>query len=161
MLQDLNETTHIMQSVLAPVFLISGVAALLGPMTTRYGRIIDHTRLLLKEAATHPPDAKGLKHLHWQVKALHYRARLLRTVIIFASASIFCIALTIFLMFSEFVFQLNVGPAPVVLFVASLVSLLAAMAFFIQDFAISLRVLKLDIRHGLQGDPNVETALTP
>ena len=41
-------------SALAPVFLISGVGALLGSMTVRFGRVIDRSREVMKDAKLNP-----------------------------------------------------------------------------------------------------------
>lgn len=49
MIQDtapISEISHAIQMAVAPVFLLSGVAALIGVLTTRLSRIIDRARVL-------------------------------------------------------------------------------------------------------------------
>ncbi len=148
---ELNETVRAMASVLAPVFLITGVAAVLNTMTTRYGRVIDRVRVVLRESQTQRGDERLAKHHEWEIRSLFSRARLLRAIIIMAASSIFCVSMTMFLLFAGTMANAPVGKAPVVFFVASIVALIIAMALFIQDLALSLRTLKADIRFGTEG----------
>ena len=141
-----EQTVQALSASLAPVFLISGVGLLLNGMTARYGRVIDRTRMLLREGKQLYARDTSHDHLEDELRSLFKRAKLLRTTIILASSSIFFIVLTVFLLFAKFAFEVQVAFGPQFCFLASLIVLLVAMSLFIEDFAISLRVIHNDIR---------------
>jgi ABC-type uncharacterized transport system permease subunit len=139
-----EETVKVMSSSIAPVFLISGIGVLLSAMTVRYGRVIDRVRVLLNEVRDNPsqPVADDVMK---EMRYLYKRAHQLRATIILAATSIFCIVLAIVLIFAMLMFKFAIPLAAEILFIASLAFLLLSVGFFIEDFAISLRVLKLEI----------------
>lgn len=139
---DTIEMSKSMAAVLAPVFLITGIAALLNTMTVRFGRVVDRVRGVLKESVV-------TEHLRWELKILYGRARLLRAIMVCASSAIFCIVLTICLLFSAIMFETPVGKSPMVLFLLALLLMATAVGLLIQDYALSLRVLKADVRERL------------
>jgi len=146
-----NETAKVMQIAIAPVFLISGVGVVLGSMTTRYGRVIDRVRAVLREATANKVTDLDDPIIE-ELRGLYTRAKLVRTAIIFASGSIFCAALTIFFLFAKMMFRWDVPWAPEALFVLSLLFLTVSIALFIEDFALSLKVLKLEVTSRLKKD---------
>jgi len=89
-----DETVKVMSASIAPVFLISGVGVILSSMTLRYGRIIDRVRGIL-DTIQQTPNAPNAEFLRKELGYLYKRAVQLRTTIILASTSIFCISLTI------------------------------------------------------------------
>lgn len=121
-----------MQNAVAPVFLIMGAGTLLASMSVRFGRVIDRARAIIAQ------DTLDWDELH----VLHRRAKLLQRTILLNSASIFCVALTIFVIFGSLLFDLDLPLVVPTLFSLSVVLLIAALALFIKDFAISLRVLE-------------------
>lgn len=137
---------NVMEMAIAPVFLISAVAVLLTCMAQRYGRVIDRIRTLLREGDRIYGHTRSKDNLNREIRSLYRRAKLLRSTIIFASLSIFFVVLAIFLLFLDLMFQRGVPYAAEVSFIASLIVLLVSTGLFIEDFAISLRSIKLDIR---------------
>jgi hypothetical protein len=130
--QSVLDVTHAMQNAVAPVFLIMGAGTLLASMSVRFGRVIDRARAIIAQET-----------LDWdELHVLHRRAKLLQRTILLNSASIFCVALTIFVIFGSLLFDLDLPLVVPTLFSLSVVLLIAALALFIKDFAISLRVLE-------------------
>lgn len=148
----LAEITTAMGTAVAPVFLISGVGVLLTAMTTRYGRVIDRSRAVLKEASLYDKHDPRLERDGQELRMLYRRAKLLRMTIILAAASIFCVALMIFLVFGNYLFGWNIPNLVAYLFVSSMIFLIIAMALFIEDFAISLVGLKYEINTRFKKD---------
>lgn len=142
----LHETARIMQVAVAPVFLISAVGVLLSAMSSRYGRVIDRMRRLLDELSANVPAKSKRGDYHLELLGLYRRARLLRLTIILAVVSIFCIALTVFVLFAELVLGFDHSYLPEGMFSLSLIVLLAALGLFINDFAISLQYFKVEVR---------------
>lgn len=134
---------------LAPVFLITGVAGLLNAMIFRFGRVIDRTRFVLREAKL---GTIATKDVNSEVKVLYHRARLLRTAIILAATSIFTTVLCIFVIFTTVVLDVTLAYVIPAMFTIGLAFLIAALGLFIQDFAISLTALKHEIKVGTGHD---------
>lgn len=135
-------------SALAPVFLISGVAAILAAMNVRFGRVIDRAREVMKEAKLHP-------HLHLpedvdaELRILLRRARHLRIMAILASLSIFSVSVCIFLLFLSLILDLHVPYLIPAIFSLGLLFLIVSLGYFIEDFALSLGAVKREIRVAL------------
>lgn len=58
---DVNTAAHVVQLALTPIFLLSGIAALLNVFTTRLGRIADQVDKLAAEPAKHPQQLARLR----------------------------------------------------------------------------------------------------
>lgn len=147
------DVTRAMSTAIAPVFLVTGVGALLTAMAMRYGRVIDRAREVLREAAASPQDEARRNRVDTELRRLYRRARILRLTIILAATSIFCVSVTILMLFASITLEIKLPLAVSLLFTASLIFLIAALAFFIEDFAISLGGLKFEITSRLKRDP--------
>ncbi len=67
---DLEEAARVVQLALTPVFLLSGVAALLNVFATRLGRVSDQTDAVAARAAAGPDSAPRLRVLRLRSRAL-------------------------------------------------------------------------------------------
>lgn len=69
-LSDVNTVSHAIQLSVAPVFLLTGIGALLSVLTNRLGRVIDRARLLESrfEIATLDEHKELIRSIltHWQ-----------------------------------------------------------------------------------------------
>jgi hypothetical protein len=134
---------HILTASIAPVILISGVGLLLLSISNRYGRVIDRARALMGEFDRSDPASVRIKHLKEQLRHTHQRARLLRASMIYASASIFFVALTVISLFFEQILRLERDFVAVPLFALSLLCLAACVYYSIRDITVSLVALEL------------------
>jgi hypothetical protein len=66
----LEAASHVVQLALTPVFLLSGVAALVNVFATRLGRVSDQADNLAEQDKAHPDRAVKLKLLLWRSRAL-------------------------------------------------------------------------------------------
>lgn len=146
MLPEGSEVPRIMSASVAPVFLITGIAALLSIMVLRYGRVIDRIRTLLREGPKLYKREISHDHLAQELKSLYTRARLLRVTIILEVISVFCVSITIFTLFSSLSFGFNFHLLPVIFFIASLFFLMVGLVLFIRDFALSLACIEHDMK---------------
>ena len=138
-----NELIPVLQIAIGPVVLISGIGLLILSMTNRLGRVIDRGRSLTREITELPVQ------LHNQVKAqlviLSHRARLLRNAIAFATFSVLLAAALIIVLFVIVAFKLEHAIFPLILFAASMGSLIISLIIFLLDLNQSLIAFKLDI----------------
>lgn len=67
--QSLESAAHVVQLALTPVFLLSGIAALLNVFATRLGRVADQADALAEKMADESRDRR-LNVLRWRARAL-------------------------------------------------------------------------------------------
>lgn len=142
---DTSELARLMSSAIAPVFLITGIGSILSIMALRYGRVIDRIRLLLRDGPKLYHKEIGHEHLASELRSLYRRARTLRMAIILAVISIVSIFVTIACLFFSMTFDYNMLYVPQFFFILALMLLMAGLAMFIQDFAMSLYRIELDM----------------
>jgi hypothetical protein len=132
-----------LQLAIGPVILISGVGLILLSMTNRFGRVIDRSRLLVRELReASQPERPWLRE---ELRILAKRARLVRAGITCGVLSALLAALVTMTLFAGALLRLDVAPAIVAIFAACMVSLITCLVFFISDINQSLRALWLEI----------------
>jgi hypothetical protein len=136
---------QILTASIAPVIVISGVGLLLLSITNRYGLAINRARLLMRELQNSDPGSAGERHLEEQLRHTHQRARLLRGSMVYSSASIFFVTLTILSLFAEQVFRLNLDFVGLPFFALCLVSLVMSISYSIRDITVSLAALEMEM----------------
>ena len=111
----------------APVFLLSGVGAVLVVLTNRLGRAIDRGRTLENRLPTSQPDAVAI--IHSAMKLLSQRACLIgRAITLCTITALFVCAVIVTLFIGAFVrFDASVPVA--LLFVAAMLTFFAGLAY--------------------------------
>ena len=132
----LTTVAHIIQLAVAPVFLISGVAALLTVFTNRLSRIIDRARFLGMEEMR---SSLMLEELH----VLSRRARLIHRSITLATTSALLISMVIVFLFLGVFLPLDVAAIVVVLFVGAMIALIAGLMTFLKEVRLATFTLCL------------------
>ena len=139
----LADLIPILQLAIGPVILISGVGLLLLSMTNRFGRIIDRSRLLVRDHAAAPSADRA--RIQAQLGILARRARIVRAGIALATLSVLLAALLVIGLFLAALLHLPLAALLVVLFILCLLSLIASLLLFISDLNLSLRALWLEM----------------
>ncbi len=124
------DIVHLVQSAVAPVFLLSGVAATLAVLTNRLARAVDRARALEERLEKHIGDAK---HLHEELAVLARRARYINTAISLCAVSALLVTLVVVTLFASAFFGAGLAATIALLFVGSMLFLTGAfVAFFIE-----------------------------
>ena len=89
----LGAISHSIQLAVAPVFMLTAVAALLGALATRLARIIDRARTL--EEKLEVDEVKHLDDIHSELKRLRQRGRIVNTSMIVLTLSAVSIGATV------------------------------------------------------------------
>jgi hypothetical protein len=132
---------HVIQLSVAPVFLLSGVAALLGVMTGRLSRVIDRARRLedgwkgLDEAATR----EGLRDL----AVLRQRAHLASWAINACAAAGLLVCLVIAGLFIDAFLDTNLRWAVGSFFFLAMLALIAGLTFFLKEVYLATHTLRI------------------
>lgn len=141
--ESLGDLIPVLQTAIGPVILVSGVGLLLLSMTNRYGRVIDRARDLIRQLRA-AGEADRLRYLA-EVELLYGRARLLRSTITAAAASVLSAALLVVALFVAALLQWDAVVVIGVLFIACMALLSVSLVLFLVDLRISLRALRLEI----------------
>src|SRR5579872_331145 len=96
------DIAHLVQTSVAPVFLLSGVAATLGVLTNRLARAVDRARHLEASLESHTGDPQ---HLQADLKVLAKRARYLNAAISLCVVSAVMVALVVVTLFANAFFE--------------------------------------------------------
>jgi hypothetical protein len=140
-----SSVVQILTGSIAPVIVISGIGLLLLSITNRYGRTLDRARALLKELEHgDPADVLAMRHGE-QLEHTYQRARILRSSMTYASASIFFVSLTVLTIFAEYVLNVQHDYLAVPFFALCLICLIISIYYSIRDITLSLGALELEI----------------
>lgn len=143
----LAELIPVLQIAVGPVILVSGVGLLLLSMTNRFGRIIDRTRMLVRElraaASGHDPGDREL--IRAQLAILERRARRVRTAIALSTLAVLLAATLVILLFLTALSGVEAAALLALLFAACMASLIAGLVWFLRDVNLSLRALQLEV----------------
>jgi hypothetical protein len=132
----LSDIVHVIQLAVAPVFLVSGVAALLTVFTNRLARIIDRARVL-DAAGTQTPVIRE------ELDILVTRAHLMNRAIALATSSALLISTVIVSLFIGAFLTLNVGVVVGLLFVVAMLALIGGLVCFLQEVRLATRTMRL------------------
>ena len=137
------EIVHLIQSAVAPVFLLSGVGVTLGVLTNRLARIIDRARAL---EAQFDRDGPKADELHAMLKVLARRAHYINGAIALSSVSALLVALVVIMLFASAFVPVDLSVTIAVLFVASMLSLCAAFVAFLIEVRLATQSLRFGTR---------------
>jgi hypothetical protein len=135
---DIFIVAHAIQQSVAPVFLLTGVGAILSVLSNRLGRVIDRFRLLeLLE------ENKRIEHMA-EINILLRRSRWIHWAISLCTSSALLICLVIAVLFIGS--ELNKDPSTTIsiLFVTSMVALTAGLLCFLREISLATDNIKID-----------------
>lgn len=122
---------HAIQLAIAPVFLLTGVAALLGVMATRLARVIDRARSF--ESTWSRLDANARAAARLELSNLERRRHICSWSINFCTIAALLICLVIVALFVEEFFSTNLKWLSGALFVSAMVSLICGLGCFLRE----------------------------
>ncbi len=142
--QPIETIAHTIQLAVAPVFLLTGVSALLGVFTTRLARIVDRGRRLEVE---HPmATGSEARLMHDELTSLARRARMVNVAISLATGTVFLVCLTIVLLFASALVAAPVSGIVPALFIIAMLSLVSALAIFLREILVATATLRIGPR---------------
>jgi Protein of unknown function (DUF2721) len=142
-----QDIARLIQSALAPVFLISGVASTLAVLTNRLSRAVDRARGLekrLDQGGTEPP--LDLPEINAELRVLARRASCINAAITLCGVSAMLVTLVVVVLFANAFFGGHMAIAIAVLFVGSMLFLTAAFIAFLVEVRLATRALRIGLR---------------
>jgi Protein of unknown function (DUF2721) len=138
------DIARLVQSSVAPVFLLSGVATTLAVLTGRLGRIVDRARRLEERLVGHPGSVAPL---HADLKVLARRARYINVAISLCAIAALLVALVVVTLFANAYLGSDLGGLIALLFVGAMVCLSAAFVTFFLEVRIAMVALRIGLPH--------------
>ena len=139
--EDLATVTHGIQLAVAPVFLLTAVAAMIGTVAGRLARIIDRARIL-EERIDAAPVADAMLPAFTELKRLQQRGRLANGSIALLTLCAILIGLTIVALFIGETTELQIFRLATVSFLSGVVCFLLALLGFLTETMLATQVLK-------------------
>ena len=134
------DVAHVIQSSLAPVFLISGVGVMLGVLTNRLARIVDRARVWEAEAEKETERAADLEE---RLQVLARRARYISSAITMCAISALLIALVVVALFAQAFLAVELSAVIAILFVAAMMALTVAFLVFLIEVRIATAAIRI------------------
>ena len=141
----MSSVVQILTGSIAPVIVISGVGLVLLSISNRYGRALDRARALLKQIELGDAATASAIRLDEQLQRTHRRAKLLRSSMMYGSASIFFVSLTILALFAEYILGVPMDYVALPFFALCLLCLVISLYYSIRDITVSMGALELEI----------------
>ena len=140
-MNSIEAVAQVIQLAVAPVFLLAGIAGLLGVLSTRLARIIDRARVIERRIPQAKSDAQS-KVLRRETKVLWRRIALINWAIRLCIAGALAVCLVIVALFlGEFV-AVNIAVIVAVLFVSAMVLIVAGLMFLLTEVGLSTRHMR-------------------
>lgn len=130
---------QVIQLEVAPVFLLTGVGAILNVLANRIGRIIDRARLM--EERLEKADPETARALHARLKVLSRRATFINRAIGLCVLSGLLVSLVVAALFVSSSLRLDLAAPISVAFVVALFSLAVSLVYFLREVFIATSML--------------------
>lgn len=138
---DTDTLTHGIQLAVAPVFLLTAVAGMIGAVAGRLARIIDRARVLEERARHSHDDAEFLARALLELGYLRTRGRMANGCIGLLTLCSFLIGMTIVLLFLDQTMGFQGSVWAMGSFLTGVVSFLLALVLFFIETAMATRLL--------------------
>ena len=137
----ITAVAHAIQLAVAPVFLLSGIGAVLAVLTNRLSRIIDRGRALETQLAGHPGDAAT--RIQAELGALHRRAQLISRAITLCTITALLVCAVIATLFLGAFASFDTSVPVALFFVAAMVTFFAGLLFFLREIFVATANLRI------------------
>ncbi len=138
---DLDTVTHGIQLAVAPVFLLTAVAAMIGTVAGRLARIIDRARLL-EDRIEAAPVENPMRADYDELDRLRLRGRLVNVCIALLTFCAILIGLTIMALFLGETTQMQILRLATISFLSGVVCFLLALLCFLAETLLATQMLK-------------------
>jgi len=138
---DLDTVTHGIQLAVAPVFLLTAVAGMIGSVAGRLARIIDRARVL-EDRIERAPAADPMPAAYAELGHLRQRGALVNTCIALLTFCAIMIGLTIMALFLGETTEWQIFRIATILFLTGVTCFLLALLCFLAETLIATRILK-------------------
>jgi uncharacterized protein DUF2721 len=140
---DISSVAHAVQLALAPVFVLTAVAAMLTVLTNRLGRAIDRARVLEAQLAGSPDEAASV--IHADLATLSRRAKLINRSITLCTITAILVCALIAVLFLSAFLHFDASLPVALLFILAMLSLGLALIGFLREVSIATAALRIGV----------------
>ena len=140
----ITTVAHVIQMAVAPVFLLTGVGAILTVLTNRLARIIDRARIL--EGRLPGSSEKEQAELHKALLTLMRRSRLIHWAISLCTMCALCICIVIAALFAGAFWVVDVSAVIGLLFIFAMVVLICGLVIFLREISMATASVRIGMR---------------
>lgn len=136
-----REVAEVIQSAVAPVFLLAGIGGFLNVCVGRLARIVDRARSLEPRVFA----ARGVDHdrLIEELHVLDHRIRIVNRAIFLSVSAAVLICLVVILLFAGRLIGLHVGTPIALLFIAAMLATGAGFAVFLHETRLGTTAVRI------------------
>jgi len=134
--ENLTNVAHVIQLAVAPVFLLTGIGAILSVLTGRLGRLVDRYRVLTETEVALPKSKSN------ELAILSVRAEWVHWAITLCTASALFVSLVIGALFMGAVVNINPSRIVSLLFIVAMTSLVIGLGCFLREIFLSVHIFK-------------------
>jgi len=139
--EDISLLVHAIQLAIAPVFLLTGLGALLSVMTTRLGRVIDRARKLEEQWGA--IDDRGRVAISIELEILARRARLAGWAINLCAAAALLVCAVIAALFIDVFTATNLKWFVGALFIVAMLAVIGGLISFLREVYLATHTLRI------------------
>lgn len=143
-ISNLSAIAQVIQLAVAPVFLLTGIGAILAVMTNRLGRIIDRARVL--EAMIEGASPELLSGLRSDLATLSRRAKLINCAITFCTTTALLVCTVIAILFLSAFLHFDAAIPVALLFVAAMSAFFLGLLWFLREIFVATGSLRIGPR---------------
>jgi hypothetical protein len=135
---------HVIQMSVAPVFLLTGVGAIINVLTNRLGRIIDRARIL--EARLVNVENTEQKALHKELANLAQRSQLIHWAISLCTICALLVCIVIAALFVGAFWAVDVSTFIGLLFIVAMLALIGGLLGFLWEISLATASVRIGMR---------------
>lgn len=135
---------HAVQLAVAPVFLLTGIGAILAVMTNRLGRVIDRARLLEEKLPGAAPDVCA--SLRADLAVLSRRAKLNGRAITFCTTTALLVCIMITVLFLSAFLRFDASVPVALLFIGAMLCFFFGLLCFLREIYLATKSLRIGPR---------------
>jgi hypothetical protein len=136
-----TQIAHLIQLAIAPVFLLAGIGALLNVVAQRLARVVDRARAL--EADFNSYDDETRARAAVELCLLDRRMKVANYAISACTASALFTCLVVAILFVADLTAFAFGQAVALLFIATMLLLIAGLVLFLYEIRLAMRSLRM------------------
>jgi hypothetical protein len=143
-LSGITSVAHVIQLAVAPVFLLTGVGAILSVLVNRLGRVVDRFRALERKL----PDATepALAPAQMEMAILERRARMIHWAIGLCTGCALLVCIVIATLFVGSIAEAQMPVVIAVLFITAMLLLVAGLLCFLREIALATGSIHVEPR---------------
>lgn len=131
----ITTVAHVIQLAVAPVFLLTGVGAILAVLINRLARVVDRFRVLERMLPAAGNDERAV--LETEMAILSRRARLIHWAISLCTVCALLICIVIATLFVGSVMVVDLSGTIAVLFITAMLALIAGLLCFLREITLA------------------------